>query len=1527
MKAYFLKKNKLFFLFLISLQSVYSQATFTENPIAAALAAKLQSTGITITNPVIRNGVGTQMAVFSDGIAGAGLEIDSGIALTTSTVTSAFSTNNLLQSGDKPANGVRVFDMDLRLINPTATDDVVIFEFDFERLANYKGVLVEYQFGSDEYPNYVGSVYNDVFGFFVSDPTGADPNVPDGDLNGDNMYDMTEQPALNLAIVPGTNNAVSINNINGGFRGSAGSSLSNITFLDQSDLYINNGHTPDNDTDPNNAGPQNTNPGPFPVHVEFNGITKKLKTDIDLEIGVIYHMKIAIADVGDATYDSGVFLSGVRGVPIIETQDDVCSITQQGGVALPSVLVNDVVAGVLNPSLVNVDLFQVSSTGAGVTLDTTTGAVNVAEGTTPGVYTLVYNACRPSPSNCKSSIVTVTVLPDNDLDGIIDSIDLDDDNDGILDIYEGVCEINTTNPVGAWEVSYYAGHFGVQNAVNPIDRDPKDENNNIGTPTLYGYGFYTSNGKTYEFNDQNIDNAVPDNPMESIIASGVNIKEVIPYTPTTSGAWTIIYKRTIENNGNIQIGEANGYFDDFAELFIDGVLVDSIDEFSPSLPLSKVINSPVSPGQVVEIRLTNGASLGGFVFKIETSGETTAPDCIIRDTDNDTIPDYLDLDSDNDGCNDSTEAGVDLVNLTGPVGTNGIYDSLETFPDSGILIKLADINTYPYDSTVQSPICCTIPNDNLTVSDDVICPTETGVITLTNTQVGVVYQLRLDSNDTNIGASQLGTGADLIFNVTPLNTTTYNVYAVDGTCNVELVDKATVTVNTLPSAPVVGLVTQPTCTVATGSFQITGYDSGDTYVFTPSVVNISSTGLVTANEGTYTFTVTDTDGTGCTSLASSNIVVDIQPATPSAPIVGLVTQPTCTVVTGNFQITGYDSGDTYVFTPSVVNISSTGLVTANEGTYTFTVTDTDGTGCTSTVSSNIVVDTQPVTPLAPIAGVVTQPTCTVVTGSFQITSYDSDDTYVFTPSVVNISSTGLVTANEGTYTFTVTDTDGTGCTSTASSNIVVNTQPATPLAPVVGAVTQPMCTVATGSFQITSYDSGDTYVFTPSVVNISSTGLVIANEGTYTFTVTDTDGTGCTSTASSNIVVNTQPATPLAPVVGAVTQPMCTVATGSFQITSYDSGDTYVFTPSVVNISSTGLVTANEGTYTFTVTDTDGTGCTSTASSNIVVDTQPLCITIATDDNFTGDEDYDITGNIITEDNGNGIDSDTENDLLTVASATVDIDGDGISDVLPLDTVTLLNGIGEITLNTDGVLLFEPVLNYNGVLPVINYIVTDGVNIDDANILITVNSVIDPIEAMDDDYTDINIIDTNIDVTTNDTLNGLPVILGTELGEATLIADSNNEPGFTFNSDGTITVDLNMISGIYDLEYQICENGEIPTNCDTATVTVFVNNPTNPCGIPYNIITPDNDGDNDSFYISCIDKPEYANNTVEIFNRWGNTVYQASGYNNKDVSFKGISNGSLTISVDEKLPPGTYYYIINLGDGSKPKVGWLYINR
>ena len=77
------------------------------------------------------------------------------------------------------------------------------------------------------------------------------------------------------------------------------------------------------------------------------------------------------------------------------------------------------------------------------------------------------------------------------------------------------------------------------------------------------------------------------------------------------------------------------------------------------------------------------------------------------------------------------------------------------------------------------------------------------------------------------------------------------------------------TVNAAPTTPAAGAVTQPTCATATGTFQIAAFDAARTYIFTPAVVSISGTGLVTANAGTYTFTVNN--ASGCISPDSANI--------------------------------------------------------------------------------------------------------------------------------------------------------------------------------------------------------------------------------------------------------------------------------------------------------------------------------------------------------------------------------------------------------------------------------------------------------------------------------------------------------------------------------------------------------------------------------------------------------------------------------------------------------------------------------
>jgi gliding motility-associated-like protein len=85
--------------------------------------------------------------------------------------------------------------------------------------------------------------------------------------------------------------------------------------------------------------------------------------------------------------------------------------------------------------------------------------------------------------------------------------------------------------------------------------------------------------------------------------------------------------------------------------------------------------------------------------------------------------------------------------------------------------------------------------------------------------------------------------------------------------------------------------------------------------------------------------------------------------------------------------------------------------------------------------------------------------------------------------------------------------------------------------------------------------------------------------------------------------------------------------------------------------------------------------------------------------------------------------------------------------------------------------------------------------------------------------------------------------------------------------------------------------------------------------------SPNNDGINDYFEISNIDKYPFAN--LRIFNRWGALVYERNNYDN---SWSGLSNVD-KIGIGEVLPNGTYYYILDLGNDEKPLNGYVIIRR
>ena len=88
-----------------------------------------------------------------------------------------------------------------------------------------------------------------------------------------------------------------------------------------------------------------------------------------------------------------------------------------------------------------------------------------------------------------------------------------------------------------------------------------------------------------------------------------------------------------------------------------------------------------------------------------------------------------------------------------------------------------------------------------------------------------------------------------------------------------------------------------------------------------------------------------------------------------------------------------------------------------------------------------------------------------------------------------------------------------------------------------------------------------------------------------------------------------------------------------------------------------------------------------------------------------------------------------------------------------------------------------------------------------------------------------------------------------------------------------------------------------------------------------NGFSPNGDGTNDYFVIDGLSK--YPENTLFIYNRWGNLVYKKQDYDNK---WDGKSNVS-GIYFGRTLPNGTYYYILDLKIDDKPLNGFVVIRR
>jgi len=431
-----------------------------------------------------------------------------------------------------------------------------------------------------------------------------------------------------------------------------------------------------------------------------------------------------------------------------------------------------------------------------------------------------------------------------------------------------------------------------------------------------------------------------------------------------------------------------------------------------------------------------------------------------------------------------------------------------------------------------------------------------------------------------------------ISNATVLSGGTYNVTVTSSNSCVSTTSTL-VTINALPmpvagsNSPICsGDTLELTVTGAVGTYSWTGpggFSSTDQNPNFPQSSNILS--------GLYTVTITDANS--CTMVSSVNATVNT-----IYPNIGN-NSPICSGTSLNMTASGgvlYSWSGPNSFTSTQSNIVLPQSTTSNNGIYTVTITDANG--CVAELTTNVVINPPPF----PVA---TNNTPICAGSDLQLSGGGGSTFYWSGPAgFVSTSQNPIIPSatvyRGGIYTIVVTDLNG--CVSTTSTNVTIN-----PLPVVIVSNNSPICS---GSNLNITATGGTTYSwscaengFTSFSQNPAITGATVQNSGHYNVTVTLN---GCTSTATTNVIVNAPPeptATSNSPVCYG--NPLKLIATGGITYSwSSSNGYTSFYPQPIINNSTD----AASGTYTVTVTDING--CVSTTSTLVTVSTKIIASTM-----------------------------------------------------------------------------------------------------------------------------------------------------------------------------------------------------------------------------------------------------------------------------------------------------------------------------
>ena len=535
-------------------------------------------------------------------------------------------------------------------------------------------------------------------------------------------------------------------------------------------------------------------------------------------------------------------------------------------------------------------------------------------------------------------------------------------------------------------------------------------------------------------------------------------------------------------------------------------------------------------------------------------------------------------------------------------------------------------------------------------------------------------------------------------------------------------------------------------------------------------------------------------------------------------------------------------------------------------------------------------------------------TVTVIVSPSPIKLQTTDDTFSHTTTTQTIVLGNILT-NDSYNSQSVTTASVTISTTTTSTNSPY-------IKNVTGEVLLPAHTPAgtyTLSYSLCAKTAPYNCSEVATVTIIVSFPLVIARDDTYTITIGTTT---ITESIYSNDSIGEQ--TPNASLV-------------NFQSIggSKDSDNFYVLS---VNLAGNVLIPQDTptGTYTlqYRICDVKDSHNCATATITVMVTEIPTPLIIARDDTYT----VTIGTTTITESiySNDSIGEQTPNASLVNFQS---IGGSKDSDNFYVLSVNLAGNV----LIPQG----TPIGTYT-----LEYRICDihhQSNCDTAIVKVSITSppvppstlVVTPDKFT---YTGNAIVGNILD---NDTIDDNPIELPNDDVNIEAKEPTDTAP-YIETSTGNVIVPTHTPVGTYTLNYELCI--ENLTICDATTVEVIVpDNPTPPAPpkpqedetatptnvlIPYNAISLNDDNKNDYFHIEGIEK--YPDNIVRIYNKEGLKIFEVTGYDNKNQSFKGFTEGEVAVKKSLELPVGTYFYFIEYTDENhqlQRKTGWLYLKK